>query len=197
MPEHDTGRRSPLSGEPAFASAATPDDGARAGKSTRRGRYLAWVLLAVAIIVVDQITKVGFDTALQYGERRHVLPFFDFTLLYNPGAAFSFLADGEGWQRWFFTGIALVAAIVILRLLWKHPRQTVFCAALACILGGALGNAIDRLVYGHVVDFLLFYWQDWHFPAFNVADVAITVGAMLLLLDEVLRWRRERRNVQP
>jgi signal peptidase II len=165
------------------------------GREKASGRHFAgWVAMAAAIILLDQATKLGFDTALHYGERVGMLPFFDFTLLYNTGAAFSFLADGQGWQRWFFTVIALVASVVILRLLWKHPRQPVLCAALACILGGALGNAIDRLQHGHVVDFLLFYWQDWYFPAFNVADIAITVGAGLLLLDEVLRWRRERRR---
>lgn len=148
--------------------------------------------MALALIVMDQVTKVWFDSHLAYGERLPLLPFFDFTLVYNTGAAFSFLAESEGWQRWLFTGIAVIASVVIVRLLWKHPSQKVLCAALACILGGALGNAIDRLLYGHVVDFLLFYWQDWYFPAFNIADVAITVGAIFLLLDEILRWRRER-----
>ena len=163
-----------------------------------RGRFLGWLLVAVAIIALDQVTKVWFDTALFYGERVAVLPFFDFTLLYNTGAAFSFLASGQGWQRWMFTLIALIASVVILRLLWKHPGQSVLCAALSCILGGALGNAIDRVIHGHVVDFLLFYWQGWYFPAFNIADVAITIGAILLLLDELLRWRRERRQrIQP
>lgn len=159
-----------------------------------RRPVLAWGLLAAVIIGLDQATKVWFDTALQYGERWHILPFFDFTLLYNTGAAFSFLADGQGWQRWLFTLIALAATVIIARLLWKYPQQKLFCGALACILGGALGNAIDRVLYGHVVDFLLFYWQDWYFPAFNVADVAITLGAILLVLDEILRWRREKRQ---
>ena len=109
------------------------------------------------------------------------------------GAA-SVFGRGQGWQRWLFTGIAGVASIVILRLLWKHSEQPWFCTALACILGGAIGNAIDRLLYGHVVDFLLFYWKGWYFPAFNVADIAISVGAVFLLLDEILRWRRERRH---
>ncbi len=164
----------------------------------QRGKGLmGWLLVAGLIIVFDQITKITFDNALAYGERIAVLPIFDFTLLYNTGAAFSFLADGQGWQRWFFTAIALIASVVIVRLLRKYPDQRLLCAALACILGGALGNAIDRLLYGHVVDFLLFYWHDWHFPAFNIADVAITCGAILLLLDEILRWRRERQNAQP
>lgn len=162
-----------------------------------RRDFLRWLLLALGIIVFDQVSKIGFDSTLSYGERLPVAPFFDFTLLYNTGAAFSFLADGQGWQRWLFTVIALVATVIITRLLWKHPKESMLCAALACILGGALGNAIDRMVYGHVVDFLLFYWHDWHFPAFNIADIAITIGAMLLLLDEILRWRRERHRVQP
>jgi len=159
-------------------------------------RLAGWLALALLIIVVDQMTKVWFDSVLSYGERWPILPFFDFTLLYNTGAAFSFLAGGEGWQRWLFTAIAGIATIVIIRLLWKSPGQTLFCASLTCILGGAVGNAIDRLLHGHVVDFLLFYWQDWYFPAFNVADIAITVGAALLLLDELLRWRRERRGAR-
>jgi len=157
-----------------------------------RRPFLGWLLLALLLIAIDQVTKIWFDTEMMYGERWNILPFFDFTLVYNTGAAFSFLADGQGWQRWFFTAIALIATVIILRMLWKYPAQRLLCAALACILGGALGNAIDRLLYGHVVDFLLFYWQTWYFPAFNIADVAITLGAILLLLDEILRWRRER-----
>lgn len=162
--------------------------------SAARRPFLGWLLLAAVIIVADQLSKIWFDGNLSYGERWNLLPFFDFTLVYNTGAAFSFLADGQGWQRWLFTAIALVATVVITRLLWKHPRQTMLCTALACILGGALGNAIDRLLYGHVVDFLLFYWQHRYFPAFNIADIAITMGALLLLLDEILRWRREKRQ---
>lgn len=185
-PDHKALRPSAQGGPPASGQA-------QPANATGRRRFLSWLLIAFLIILVDQVTKIGFDSTLVYGERRQVLPFFDFTLLYNTGAAFSFLADGQGWQRWLFTAIALIATVVVVRLLWKHPKQTIFCAALTCILGGALGNAIDRLLYGHVVDFLLFYWQDWYFPAFNVADVAITVGAILLLLDEILRWRRERR----
>ena len=165
------------------------------GAVTRPSRrpFLGWLLVAIVLIGLDQITKIWFDSNLQYGERWHLLPFFDFILVYNTGAAFSFLADGQGWQRWLFTAIAVLATVIIVRLLWKYPAQRLLCAALACILGGAIGNAIDRVLYGHVVDFLLLYWQDWYFPAFNIADVAITVGAILLLLDEILRWRREKR----
>jgi len=187
MPDQPTGGSGLRSSENA-------PKGQAAGSLGSRRPFMGWLLLAVVIIVLDQLTKLWFDSNLLYGERWNLLPFFDFTLVYNTGAAFSFLADGAGWQRWFFTAIALVATVIITRMLWKHSRQTVLCSALACILGGALGNAIDRLIYGHVVDFLLFYWQDWYFPAFNIADVAITIGAILLLLDEILRWRRERQQ---
>ncbi|MFA5598950.1 MAG: signal peptidase II [Pusillimonas sp.] len=158
--------------------------------------FAGWLLGAALIIVADQITKIWFDTHLAYGERWPMLPFFDFTLLYNPGAAFSFLAEGQGWQRWLFSAIALVAAALILHLLWKSPGQRLFCTALMAILGGALGNLIDRLQHGHVIDFLLFYWQQWHFPAFNIADIAITCGAILLILDEILRYVRHRRQAR-
>ncbi|NYT86678.1 signal peptidase II [Pollutimonas harenae] len=157
-------------------------------------QFWGWIGVALAIVVVDQITKLYFDQALQYGERWHVLPFFDFTLLYNPGAAFSFLAGGQGWQRWLFTAIALGATGLIIHLLRRNPQQGLFCASLTCILGGAIGNVIDRIQHGHVIDFLLFYWDSWYFPAFNVADVAITCGAILLILDEIRRMRHEKRK---
>lgn len=161
-------------------------------RTARLRRLAGWLVLAAILIGLDQVSKAAFVQALTYGERLAVLPFFDFTLLYNTGAAFSFLADGAGGQRWLFTAIAFIAAIVIVRLLYTHAGHKVFCAALACILGGALGNAMDRLAHGHVVDFLLFYWNDWYFPAFNVADIAITCGAALLIFDEILQARRRR-----
>jgi len=154
---------------------------------------LRWLALALLLVVLDQLSKRYVDSRYFYGERVPVLPFFDLTLLYNPGAAFSFLADGQGWQRWLFSMIALAAIVLILLLLRKHTRQPLFCSALALVLGGAVGNLIDRVQYGHVVDFLLFYWRDWHFPAFNVADMAISLGAGLLILDEGLRLRKNRR----
>jgi len=166
---------------------------AMSATNRQRPTMLRWLALAAVLVVLDQISKYWFDATYQYGERVAVLPFFDFTLLYNPGAAFSFLADGQGWQRWMFTGIALAVVALILSLLRKHPTQKLFCCALALVLGGAVGNLIDRVQYGHVVDFLLFYWNSWHFPAFNVADIAITLGAGLLILDEALRLRRARR----
>jgi signal peptidase II len=155
-------------------------------------RFWTWILGALVIIALDQVTKIYFDSHLSYGERWHLLPFFDFTLLYNPGAAFSFLADGQGWQRWLFTAIALGAIGLIIHLLRRHPGQPLFCASLMCILGGAIGNVIDRIQHGHVIDFLLFYWNNWYFPAFNVADVSITCGAILLVYDELRRMRREK-----
>ena len=121
-----------------------------------------------------------------------VTSFFNVVRWHNSGAAFSFLAGSSGWQRWFFTVIGLAAAALILWLLKSHSGQKLFPFALACILGGAIGNVIDRLLYGYVVDFLDFHWHDWHFPAFNVADSAITIGAACLILDELLRVRRAR-----
>lgn len=163
--------------------------------AAHRLRSLAgWLLAAALLILLDQATKAWVSDTLVYTERIPVLPVFDLTLLFNTGAAFSFLADGDGYQRWIFTGIALVVAVLIVRWLYTHSGQRLLCAALACILGGALGNALDRLMHGHVVDFLLFYWRDWYFPAFNVADIAITCGAALLILDEILRSRRAHRS---
>ncbi|MCD0502347.1 signal peptidase II [Bordetella petrii] len=159
------------------------------GRAPRLGH---WLGLAVLLIVLDQATKLYFDAAFEYGQRLNVLPVFDFTLMYNRGAAFSFLASQAGWQRWFFTALGLVAAVVIVWLLRRHPAQRRFCLALTLILGGALGNVIDRMAYGHVVDFLLFYWNDWYYPAFNLADAFITCGAVLLVLDEILRARKPR-----
>jgi len=154
--------------------------------------FRAWLAGALVIVVLDQFSKAYVNSHLRYGQRLHVLPVFDITLLYNPGAAFSFLAEDGGWQRWLFTLIALGAAGLIIHLLRKNPGQTLFCASMMAILGGAVGNVTDRLQHGHVIDFLLFYWNNWYFPAFNIADVSITCGAALLILDEILRMRRER-----
>ena len=148
-----------------------------------------WLVLAGCLLIVDQLTKLWFDSSLRYGERVQVLPFFDFTLLYNPGAAFSFLADQAGWQRWFFTALGLGAAVFMLWMMHTNRTQQRLLLALALILSGAIGNVIDRIAYGHVIDFLLFYWQNWYYPAFNVADSCITLGAILLILDEIFRLR--------
>lgn len=157
-----------------------------------RSNLARWLGLAALIIVFDQATKLYFDNAFSYGQRLNVLPFFDFTLMYNRGAAFSFLAKEEGWQRWLFTLLGIGAAIFITWMLRRTKDQPRFSLALAMIMGGALGNVIDRVAYGHVVDFLLFYWRGWYYPAFNLADVGITCGAVLLVLDEILRARKAR-----
>ncbi|MBO1111653.1 signal peptidase II [Bordetella petrii] len=170
-------------------SAASAGNAAATGRSPRIGRWLA---LAALLIILDQATKLYFDASFTYGQRVNILPVFDFTLVYNRGAAFSFLASEAGWQRWFFTALGIVASGVIVWLLRRHAGQARFCLALSLILGGALGNVIDRMAYGHVIDFLLFYWKDWQYPAFNLADVGITCGAILLVLDELLRARRSR-----
>ncbi len=163
---------------------------APAQETTSQTNWLwRWLLLAGVLIMLDQLTKLYFDTSLRYGQRIAVLPFFDFTLLYNPGAAFSFLAQADGWQRWFFTLLGLFASAFILVMMRKSRSNKRLMLALTLILGGALGNVIDRIAYGHVVDFLLFYWKDWYYPAFNIADTCITLGAILLILDELLRLR--------
>ncbi len=152
-----------------------------------------WLWLAAAIVLADQLTKLAVVRSFAFGERLAVVPgLFDLTLLFNRGAAFSFLAGAGGWQRWFFTGLGVAAAVFIVWLLARHGSQRLFAFSLTLILGGAIGNVIDRIVRGQVVDFLLVYWQRWHWPAFNVADSAITVGALLLIVDEFRRVRRTR-----
>ncbi len=156
------------------------------------GGMLQWLGLAIAIVLIDQFTKVLIVGFYQLGDSTTVTSFFSLVRWHNTGAAFSFLAGSAGWQRWFFTAIGVLAAALILWLLKSHSGQKLFSFALACILGGAIGNVIDRLLYGYVVDFLSFHWHNWHFPAFNVADSAITIGAACLILDELLRVRRAR-----
>ena len=151
-----------------------------------------WMWLALLIVILDQISKVIAEASLTFGQRVNVFPFFDFTLLYNPGAAFSFLANQGGWQRWFFTLVGVLAIAFIAYLMRRHREDKRFMLALTLIMGGAVGNLIDRVLYGHVIDFLLFYWEKWHYPAFNLADSAITVGAVLLILDELMRLRRKK-----
>ena len=142
---------------------------------------LGWLALALIVLITDQFTKVLILGYYQLGDSTPVTGFFNVVRVHNSGAAFSFLANAGGWQRWFFTGIGVLAAGVILWLLKSHAGQKLFAFAMACILGGAVGNVIDRVLYGYVVDFLDFYWRGWHFPAFNVADSAITIGAACLI----------------
>ena len=146
----------------------------------RRGR--SWIWLAAAVILGDQLTKAAIVAVFRDGGVVTVTGFFSIILTYNTGAAFSFLASETGWQRWFFAGVAVVATVIIVRLL-RRGGSRLYCGGLALILGGALGNLCDRLLIGKVVDFLLFHYETWAFPAFNLADSAITVGAALLILD--------------
>jgi len=146
-----------------------------------------WLGIATIIVLIDQITKITMTRLFSYGESRPVTSFFNLVLAHNKGAAFSFLAAESGWQRYFFTAIAVAATVFIIYLLKRHAGQRLFCWALALILGGAIGNLIDRVMYGYVIDFLDFYVGKWHWPAFNVADMAIVGGAGLFILDELRR----------
>jgi signal peptidase II len=158
----------------------------------KEGSGWRWLWLTAAVMVLDQITKLLIVQHFTYGERMNLLPVLDLTLLYNTGAAWSFLASESGWQRWVFTGIAIVVSIAILVWLGRVRARTqrLLACSFSLILAGALGNVIDRLRLGHVVDFILAYWNEHFFPAFNVADSAISVGAALLLLDALLESRR-------
>ena len=153
---------------------------------------LQWLGLAFIILLADQFTKVLIVGYYQHGDSTYVTGFFNVVRVHNSGAAFSFLAGASGWQRWFFTAIGIAAAIAIVWMLKSHAGQKLFSFELACILGGAIGNVIDRVLYGYVVDFLDFHWRGIHFPAFNIADSAITIGAACLILDELLRVRKTR-----
>jgi signal peptidase II len=156
-----------------------------------QGSWMPWLVLALAVVLLDQFTKVLILGYYKLGDTTYVTSFFNVVRAHNTGAAFSFLAAASGWQRWFFTAIGVAAAIFIVWLLRSHAGQKLFSFALACILGGAVGNVFDRLVHGYVLDFIQVHWHDtYYFPAFNVADSAITVGAVCLVLDELRRVRR-------
>jgi signal peptidase II len=161
--------------------------------ATRRsGSLLPWLGIAFIIVVLDQLTKTLIVARFALGDSLTVTPFFNIERAHNTGAAFSFLAGASGWQRWFFVGLGAVAAVFIVWMLSRHGGQRLFAWALSLILGGAIGNVIDRLLHGHVVDFIQVHYAGWYFPSFNVADSAITIGAACLILDEVLRVRRSR-----
>jgi signal peptidase II len=154
-----------------------------------------WYALALLILVLDLATKAMAEAWLDYARPVYLMPVLDFTLHYNAGAAFSFLGDAGGWQRWLFSGIAIVVSAVLavwIARLRRHER--LLALALALILGGALGNLWDRLTLGYVVDFISVHYQDWYFPTFNLADSAITVGAVLVIVDGILSGRREARQ---
>ncbi len=161
-----------------------------AGKSTGGASFAQWLLIAAVIILADQFTKILIVGAFQLGDVHPVTRFFDLVRAHNYGAAFSFLHGASGWQRWFFLGLGLAAAGFILWMLRRHGHQMLFAWALTLVLGGALGNVIDRAVHGYVIDFIQVHAGGWYFPAFNVADSAITIGAILLILDELRRVRR-------
>ena len=169
------------------------------GPAGGNASLVPWLSWAAIVLVLDQFTKTLILGYYQLGDSTPVTSFFNVVRVHNHGAAFSFLADAGGWQRWFFTGIGVVAVGFMLWMLKSHPGQKLFAFAVSSLLGGAVGNVVDRLMHGYVVDFLDFQWS-WlsplfrggHFPAFNVADAAITLGACCLILDEILRVRRAR-----
>ena len=149
-----------------------------------------WLGFAAIIILLDQLTKITASRLMAYGDSHAITTFFNFVLLHNKGAAFSFLATESGWQRYFFTALGIIAALFIVYLLKRNAGQRLFCWALSLILGGAVGNVIDRIIYGYVIDFLDVHVGSWHWPAFNVADSAICIGAALFVLDELRRVNR-------
>ena len=171
-----------------------------AARSNKAGASLwLWLALAVVVILADQVTKTLVIGWFNLGDSRPVTSYFNLVRAHNPGAAFSFLADAGGWQRWFFAGLGLLVSGFIVWMIRSHPGEKLFCFAVSMIMGGALGNVIDRLLHGYVVDFLQFrfgvlapLFQGGYFPAFNLADSAITLGAACLIVDEVLRVKRAR-----
>lgn len=178
-------------------SAKTPARRKAAPAASGTTPLLLWLGLAGLVLVLDQITKTLVMGRFALGDSMVVTPYFNLVRAHNAGAAFSFLAGASGWQRWFFVGLGAVASVAIVWMLRKHPGQRLFCSAVSLILGGALGNVVDRLLHGHVVDFLQFHTTllapmlpGGYFPSFNVADSAITLGAVLLIADELRRVRR-------
>jgi len=155
-------------------------------------RWLAWLAISAGLVLLDQLSKHMVRDVLAGGRTIRVTPFFDLVLILNPGAAFSFLSSAAGWQRELFIGIALAASILIVYLMRKHAAERIFCVGLGLILGGALGNVIDRVHLGAVVDFLYFHLGEYYWPAFNLADSAITCGAGLLIWDSLRRARAKR-----
>jgi signal peptidase II len=163
------------------------DDGVNSEMAAQRRSRFFWLLVAVTVIVLDQITKYFANTMLDYASPVEIFPVLNITLHYNPGAAFSFLSDAGGWQRWLFSVIALaVSAYICVWMMRLRREQWLLSLALALVLGGALGNLWDRLYLGYVIDFVSVHWGDSYFPTFNIADAGISVGACLLLLDMVV-----------
>jgi signal peptidase II len=155
-----------------------------------------WIFLVVGLLIIDQLTKLATLELLGFGSRVEVTSFFNFVHVRNPGAAFSFLADAAGWQRWFFSGLALVISAWLGFMILQSPHDRLFCTAASLMMSGALGNLIDRLIHGEVIDFLDFHWAGWHWPAFNIADSAITLGAALFIWVEFLRYRQAKSKLE-
>lgn len=158
-------------------------------RSSAPGRFVLWLIVAFVLLVLDRITKAAVINTLAYGSFVHVTPFFNLCHVRNTGAAFSFLGDAGGWQIFAFAGIALLVTAACLFFLWRHAKRNLFACSMALVILGALGNLWDRLVYGYVTDFLDFHAFGYHWPAFNVADICICIGAALLVFDE---FRREK-----
>ena len=150
----------------------------------REFTMLKWLGLSLLAVVLDQLSKLAVAGSMQLYQSIKIMPYFNLTYVHNTGAAFSFLSDAGGWQRWFFAGLAVIISAVIAVWLAKLKRhETLLAVALSLVLGGAIGNLIDRLIYGYVIDFLDVYYQSWHWPAFNIADSAITLGVVLMLAE--------------
>ena len=164
-----------------------PESASAKGRATRD--VVKWVTVAMFLVLLDQVTKYLAVKLINPDATVALLPFLSLVLTYNTGAAFSFLAGGSGWQRWFFALIAVGASILIVWMLYRHRRETFLCVGLTLILAGAIGNLIDRLTLGAVVDFILLYWRQYQWPAFNVADSCISIGAVMLLWDGIFRSR--------
>ena len=158
--------------------------------SKKNAGLMLWLGVAVVVVLLDQVTKITMTRLLSYGQVEYVNHYLNLVMVYNKGAAFSFLSDQSGWQRYFFSTLAAAVSIFIVWMLNRNANERLFCWSLSLILGGAVGNLIDRLAYGHVIDFLDVHVNAWHWPAFNVADSAITVGAALFVLDELRRVNR-------
>jgi signal peptidase II len=157
---------------------------------------IRWLWLSVVVIALDQSSKQLVEATFMLYETLPVLPFFNLTLAYNEGAAFSFLSDQGGWQRWLFSGLALVVTTVLIVWLARLRSERLLAVSLSLVIGGAVGNLIDRLLFGHVIDFLDLYYGQWHWPAFNIADAAITLGVVLMFLDALLEQKAKGHETQ-
>lgn len=159
--------------------------GSRPSSRGKNGRFALWCFVGFVVLVVDQLTKLWAERTFEPGTYLPVFKGFNLLIAHNTGAAFSFLADAGGWQRWLFSGLAAAVIVAVVVLVRRHADKTLFSLALTLIAAGALGNLIDRSVHGYVIDFIDLYWNEWHWPAFNVADIAICAGAAGVVLDEL------------